>query len=365
MKILLSYPNESDKGEGVHFERVLRRLGHDVRVLNVAVSGKNYGAPGWVVRGYPPEVTMEDLLREQGGGDLFLYIEPFALIPQGMESSPIPTACVISDVHRNLKPRIELARFFDRVFLYQRNYLSSFREHGEGAVFWLPYACDTEVFRDLGTPRDLDVAFIGQRHGPGESRNALLSRISSRWKVSEDRYYLQKEIPEVYSRSKIVLNLPVARDLNFRFFEALSCGALLLTERERNGQEELFQEGVHYVAYGNEQELLEKVEFYLEHDAERERIAKAGWEEVRKKHRLDQRVEFLIEKTVSGPAKCAPIRTLPPRDRIRLYARLYERGRQIETLLRMGLNRESGFVERCLWNFSAFRIFLRRWILGS
>src|SRR5437763_3972345 len=105
MRVLLSYPSEFDKGEGVHVAGALRRLGHEVLELNVAASATSTGSPGRVVRGYPADVSIQELTNEHGPSDLLLYVEPIGLIPIGLESSPIPTACIIADPHRSLVPR--------------------------------------------------------------------------------------------------------------------------------------------------------------------------------------------------------------------------------------------------------------------
>lgn len=77
-----------------------------------------------------------------------------------------------------------------------------------------------------------------------------------------------------------MVNLPLKDDLNFRVFEAMSCGALLLTRRVANGQELLFEEGVHFAASKTEAELLEKIDYYLSHESERTTIATAGLAEI-------------------------------------------------------------------------------------
>lgn len=361
MKVLLSYPSEHELGEGRHYQRVLQRLGHQVYVVNVATRWWS-APPGQFAKGYPPDITISELLANCGGADLFLWIEPFGLIPQGLEASPIPTAAVIGDVHRRLKPRLILARFFDHIFLYQRNYLGMFREHPQGAVQWLPYACDTEVFRDLHLSRDLDVAFIGTLSHPGRRR--ILETLARRYHLNELRFYRQEEIPEVYSRAKIVLNMPVGNDLNFRFFEALSCGAMLLTKRAANGQEELFQEGVHYVAYSNEHELFEKVNYYLHHERERERIARAGYEVVQERHTLAHRVQSLLEAIRQGPAFGAPIRKMGKRAAMHLYARIYERYGHVEALLRMAAAHRDRPLDRLYFLSMGLKGFLRRAVLS-
>ena len=66
MKILLSYPSELNKGEGIHYSRVLRRLGHEVLEVNSA-SAPGPGEPGRVVRGY---VIDEELAANQKNNEL-------------------------------------------------------------------------------------------------------------------------------------------------------------------------------------------------------------------------------------------------------------------------------------------------------
>src|SRR4051812_19784330 len=109
LNILLSYPSQFDQGEGVHYSRVLRRLGHDVRDINVATGVDGNGVPGRLVKGYAATARITDFFEEGWKPDLYLYIEPLGLIPLGLQDSPIPTACVISDVHRDLPSRQMLA----------------------------------------------------------------------------------------------------------------------------------------------------------------------------------------------------------------------------------------------------------------
>ncbi|MCS7207301.1 MAG: glycosyltransferase [Dehalococcoidia bacterium] len=361
MKILLSYPSEHELNEGRHYARVLQRLGHQVYVVNVA--NRWYSAPpGQFSRGYPPDITLQEILNDYPGADLFLWIEPFGLIPRGLETSPIPTAAIISDVHRNLKSRLLQARFFDLVFLRQRNYLPFFRDHPPGAVVWHPWTCNTEIVRDLHVSRDLDVAMIGKMYMA--SRRRLIKILSRQYRVNEMRYYPYEEIAQVYSRAKIVFNIPVGNDLNPRFFEAMACGALLLTKRAANGQEVLFQEGVHYVGFDTERELLEKIDYYLSHDEERERIARAGYEEVHKNHTLVHRVQALLETVQKGPLFGAPIRRMRQSDILSLYASFYERFGHIDALLRLAATYRSTPIKRFYFLGMGLKSFLRRAVLA-
>lgn len=324
MRILFSSLSGHDKTESIHYLEVLRRLGHEPYRVGVPTAIDDLEKGFWAEAGFAPNTPLSALIRLAGfDPDLFLYIEPHGLIPPGLHEAPFPTACILCDTHTNLLIRLRLARFFDHVFLYHRNYLHCFSEHPTDHVHWLPYACDLEVFRPLDVERDLDVGFVGQLH-PDTERARLIETLAQRYRVNQQRYYLRTEIPSVYARSKIVLNLPLADDLNFRTFEAMSCGAMLLTRRLTNGQELLFEEGTHYAAFADEQELMNKVAYYLSHPAEREMVAAAGLLEIQQRHRLDQRIERLLGTVQSKPNKVAPIRHMTPSQVDREYAWVYE-----------------------------------------
>lgn len=335
MNILFSSLSGQDKTESQHYLRVLQRLGHNIFRFAIPASVDDPPKGMWAESGFSPEVSLRAISRLAGfEPDLFLYIEPNGLIPRGMENAPFPTACILCDTHQYLEARQELARFFDHVFLYHRNYLQDFQEHPAGHVHWNPYAVDIAFFHPNGSERDIDVAFVGQLH-PFPERVCLIRRLSERYKMNEPRLYLQQEIPGVYSRAKIVLNLPLSDDLNFRTFEAMSCGALLLTRRVNNGQEILFEENKHYVAFDDEKELFEKVAYYLSHPEEREAVAAAGLAEVRFNHRLELRLEVLLAKVKESPGKSAPVRKMSLSGVDRQYAWLYEYWRMAEPGLRL------------------------------
>jgi hypothetical protein len=353
MRILLSYASEFDKTEGGHFARVLRRLGHTVHDINVAATARGTGSPGQVVRGYPADVHIDEVLADVGGADLLIYLEPLGLIPRGLESVDFPTAALFADTHRNPEGRRKIARLFDHVFSYLRNYTGAFHEHPAGAVHWLPYAVDPESFRDRGVARDIDVAFIGRLHT--QERRDTLARLRSRFKMNEDRYYLQSEIPEVYSRARMVVEIPTADMTTFRFFEALACGAMVVAKRVNGGEEELFTDGVHYVGYSDQREL--------EHEDERAAIARAGHALSLERHTLDIRLAELLRKTSSPPNRGAPARRMSARDVTTTYARIYERAGRVETLLKLAAEHRADRITRFSILGLAARSFLRRAIL--
>ncbi len=335
MRILLSYSTAPDKGEGRFYREVLTRMGHEVHVIDVPGSPLSLGWKAAVTTGFAADISFADLAALFGPPDLFLYVEPDGLIPRDIGTTAFPTACVISDTHRRLTPRLRLAQFFDHVFLYQRNYLPHFTAHPPGRVSWYPYACDPQFFRDQGGERNLDVAFVGQLGAPGGERARSLAVLRQRWTLNPPGQYTQREMADLYARARIVVNFPVGDDLNFRFFEALSCGALLVTKQMDNGQDLLFREGEHFISFTDEEDLLTKIAYYLEHEEARQRIAAAGHRECLRAHTLEIRLGDLLRKVAAGGANGAPIRALSPRQQLAAWAFFTARQGRIDALWRV------------------------------
>ncbi len=86
---------------------------------------------------------------------------------------------------------------------------------------------------------------------------------------------------------------------NHRSFELPACGVFTLSERsEELG--DFFAEGKEMAFFSSPEELREKARYYLEHDREREAVARAGFERVRTgKHTIRDRVERILN--IIGP----------------------------------------------------------------
>lgn len=90
---------------------------------------------------------------------------------------------------------------------------------------------------------------------------------------------------DVLRRSKITLNRHAAIDIrgrvttnlanNMRLYEATGAGTCLVTER-RDNLDELFEPDREVVTYQDDSDCIEKIQYYLAHDAERRTIAQAG-----------------------------------------------------------------------------------------
>lgn len=108
-----------------------------------------------------------------------------------------------------------------------------------------------------------------------------------------------EELTKIYSSTGI--NIDIGRlyqsdIVTMRVFDVMACGGFLLAEHS-DALVELFEPGVHLDCYRNLEELLEKVEYYLEHKDEASTIARTGMEAVRSDHTIRQRVQHMLRSS--------------------------------------------------------------------
>lgn len=230
--------------------------------------------------------------------DLYLWVDSvgrFSHLPQHLEALPCPSACYLIDAHFNPQYYWQYAAAFDYLFVAQLHVLDFFRvQHRQS--YWLPLACDPDLHRDHGISRMYPVGFVG---GMNSNRERLLTKISSVAPVHYERCYLE-DMARLFSASKIGFNHASLNDLNMRFFELPSIGALqLFSQTVGSGQELLFKDGEEIVIY-SEENLAELVRYYLEHDSVREQVAQRGRMMVHGAHTYDHRVEDLLAIVFDG-----------------------------------------------------------------
>lgn len=108
------------------------------------------------------------------------------------------------------------------------------------------------------------------------------------------------EMPVIFRKSRINLNMtmkPIQTGLPLRIFDILGCGGFCMT----NYQEEIsdfFEIGRDLEAYGSMEELVDKCDYYLEHEEERARIAWNGYRKVKEGHGYRERVMEMLKMGV-------------------------------------------------------------------
>ena len=230
----------------------------------------------------------------------------------------IPTVAFFSDDHWRFD---DFSRFaappYDWVCTTSADAARRYEELGFANVIRSQWGANHFFFRPMSCGYEYDVSFIGQPHGCRREVVRRLRergvRITVRGRGWEEGRIGLSEMIRMFSASRINLNLSNASvsaslekegerpllQIKGRDFEVPACGGFLLTQ-ENPELNEYFEPGKEIAVYRDTDDLLEKIEYYLAHDEERERVRKAGYERFLKEHTMLSRLEAIFAKVLSG-----------------------------------------------------------------
>lgn len=269
----------------------------------------------------PEALTWEDIVARCGcEPDAVVYTDRSLPPPLlGVERFPCLTAfyCIDSHIH-GWYPAY--AGAFDLCAVSLRDHVERFaHELSPRRAIWLPpYAED--YYQPRAADKDFDLLFVGTVNPETTPQRCdFLNRLGARFPGLAIR---QGDFRELMPRAKVVLNIAERGDLNFRVFEALGCGSCLLTPGLAHGQDELFNDGEHLVAYQGDDELdcAAKVRELLADGARREALARAGLDRVNAAHRTGHRAAAFAALLRQGFDDELPLRRLVAPDSVRKAA---------------------------------------------
>ncbi|NQT32166.1 MAG: glycosyltransferase [Candidatus Omnitrophica bacterium] len=231
-----------------------------------------------------------------------------------------------TETPRGFKNIIKAAPFYQHIFCAGTEAADIFRDMGLKDIEWLPFACDV----DCHLPVELsegdrkryarDIAFVGSFYhnrarilesiydmnigvwGPHWYKLGNASPIKSSVMSGSVNYL---EWLKIYNASKIVLVLHYndgktpCYQASPKLFEALACRSFVMVDDQKDAHA-LFEDGKQVVFFTDEADLRKKIEYYLKNPKERERIANAGYEEVKKKHTYEHRIERILDIVAGG-----------------------------------------------------------------
>ena len=202
-------------------------------------------------------------------------------------------------------------------------------------VFYSPWGYNQRIFtKQNKIEKKYDIVFIGKnkvhKNEPklhredGKSREEALQIIAKQAKINNWNFALfgfgwenhpdlsefaggqidNDSMVSIYNQAKIVFNPGWSNDdipkpqTKLRHFEVPGTGSFQLTNYNYE-LSELFEENKEICFYRDTQELLNSIQYYLEHDNEREQIADAAYKRAINEHTLDHRVRALFSHMVS------------------------------------------------------------------
>jgi spore maturation protein CgeB len=223
-----------------------------------------------------------------------------------------------------------LAPYYDVIFTIDSSCVPFYQSQGCKEVYFLPLAADLKCFypKRAEEKYQTDILFIGSafpnrieffhhltdffvRHhvlisGLWWDRSPNYSLLRN--KILLNNWMSPDETASYYNGAKLVINLHracndrrinrnsknlPANSVNVRTFEISACNTLQLTDH-RNDLPLFYTPDRELITYESPQELMEKAQYYLQHEAERQKLASQGFLRTQEAHSYEQRLKRLL-----------------------------------------------------------------------
>lgn len=206
-------------------------------------------------------------------------------------------------------------------------------KHKSVESLYLPFGVDTDFFypREIKKKYEFECAYVGNDiKGEEVTTKYLYPAVDynfglfGNWTITKPRFRVwknftkkasykkifekislgkidQQDVPSLYSSTKINLNCTLQDCIDWdvitlRTYEVLACKGFLITDKVPSAYSDM--KGCMVFTSGGE-DLKSKIDYYLSHDEERQKIAQAGYEYVQKNASIEARAHELI-KYVKG-----------------------------------------------------------------
>lgn len=306
MRFILYGNDVVDYCSEVHHAKSIRALGHDVLLLNEQkistdeVLEKSLQSDGliWIhshgfVNAGRPMGEVLDILRDKGIPTLAYHLDLYMGIQRwkDYENSPYMN---------------KLQHFFtvDKLMADWLNKNTNTKGH------YLPAGVFHEETYSLDLPKIYDVVFVGSKgyHPEWDYRPKLIDWLRATY---GSRFFhfggdglgvvRGHELNKVYSQSKIVIGDTLCPNFTYphyfsdRAFESPGRNSFMIFPYIEGIRDCFTEQELVTYKYNDFVELKTKIDYYLTHEEEREKIRKAGHERVKKEHTYLQRWQTILK----------------------------------------------------------------------
>lgn len=310
MRFILYGNDVVDYCSEVHHAKSIRALGHDVLLLNeqkistdevLEKSLQSDGliwihSHGFVNAGRPMDEVL-DILRERGIPTLAYHLDLYMGIERWREYRYSP--------YMN-----KLQHFFtvDKLMADWLNENTNTKGH------YLPAGVFHEECYSLDLPKRYDVVFVGSRgyHQEWSYRPKLIDWLRLTY---GDRFFhfggdglgvvRGHELNKVYSQTKVVIGDTFSPNFDYPYYfsdrmqETLGRNGFMIFPHITGVRDNYTQDELICYEFNDFVDLKNKIDYYLTHDAEREKIRKAGFERTKKDHTYLNRWETIFKTLAS------------------------------------------------------------------
>lgn len=159
---------------------------------------------------------------------------------------------------------------------------------------YLPLANDFDVSRYFPEePVLFDIAFLGREELEiYERRRRILDLLERFWTVKRGRVPRGEMSSRVISQGRLTIQISGWDNLEERFFQFGAIRPMLVDYLEE--LDLVAKRDVEYISFTHDKECLEKVEYYLDHPEEAEKIFQAQLKNIKENHTYENRVEEIL-----------------------------------------------------------------------
>lgn len=234
----------------------------------------------------------------------------------------------------------DIRKYFDSLFLYIESDLPKLYQEDKTKAYFLPCAVNEKVYYPQSKSEEIDILFIGNLNIDRlqSQRAMLLLEIVKRFQKLNIKIYgtlspaleekFSQEFPRykeyfqnktvtpqmansLYNKSKICINIHSSGrtdGTNQRFFELLGSKSFQIVNENDFINTHFTDREV--VTYKNEQDLFNKISYFIENNNDRIEISENGYEKVISGHTFKHRISTIIDaierKTIPSPEKTYP-----------------------------------------------------------
>ncbi|VAX38259.1 hypothetical protein MNBD_UNCLBAC01-2036 [hydrothermal vent metagenome] len=330
MKIALcSYHNPNFINTNIYREKALKELGHEL----IIVDDRQYVLPGRVRQRFEC-MQKWDLQRMNDGfvkeakkikPDIWMVIggqSMLATTVKKIKELGVRVVLWTTDIPIDFDIVKEAAPFYDHIFCAGSEAIEVLKnEVTLKDLRLIPFGCDPDYHKPVQlTPEEVlkyqrDIVFVGSFY---PNRAKILESLANfnigiwgpYWNKVGDHSPLRTKIMEgkfnydewvkIYSAAKIVLiihyqdGIVPSYQITPKLFEAMACGSFVLVDNQKDVKA-LFAGKSYLDFFENTNDLKEKIQYYLEHEDRRKKMAKEGRQDVIERHTFKNRIARMIK----------------------------------------------------------------------
>lgn len=284
--------------------------------------------------GLPALKTLTNKYRPDAAITLVGFKMPVQMV-QWLKEQKVITAVWFTEDPYYMDRTKGLFNYFDFVFTIDDAALAYYRENGHQHAYQLPLATEPSVFKpkNVETRFKSDICVVGFPYPDrvkyiqlllqktnyqiivvGKWRNLLFGSIQNPKLKIHEGWVEPAIVANYYNGAKIVLNSHrpfnlrqnqnqigiKGKSINNRTFDVASCSAFQLIEFKEN-LPNLFIEGEEIEAFHSNQELFEKIDFYMQNEEKRKLIATNARNRVLKEHTFEYRLNKMLAYIERSP----------------------------------------------------------------